>query len=1240
MAQLKDLIVNGPSRFIGDVCATTFTGNLAGNANTATNATNAGMIAGLSVHSGRNNEANKIVRTDGNGYLQVGYINSSSGHEKNASNPTYVWGSNSSDSYLRSYQTSSLSVNYATLSGSCSGNAATATNADLLDGYHKNDIIRKTTEPTSVISLNNVVTEGIDFTSWGYAHSANINNQPGGDGASSAACVVSFGTDFPFQIYSDYNNTSLLYYRSYYSNIGWKAWRQFAFLDSNVASASKWKTARTITLTGSVTGSVSIDGSANVTLATTTNHTHTFASLNEKPTTISGYGITDALTSKFITYKEDFQHYVILLCRIGTNTTNYHHTINGTFWSTRTGGTRYQAAYINVHCSDWTSNHNGYYGFTPFGLGTMCRLVTCTYQSSQYLAITFEGAQAISIYFDGSYSNILFTPILYYTTKGSVIENSEIYNSITEVTYDKIPLISSAETALTSSNYNSYAPKLDGTGATGTWGINISGNAGSANALNLEAIGDLNSVTDNRAFYSYFQALNRPSSNYATGILLKHPELGHKYQLVFDANGGLFTRHYASSWQPWKTIAFTDSNISGNAATATNADKLDGVHYQNILERQCSGSGSSGTATGWFRIAETLINNGGGVTFLLAIQRTFHYTNNESYLFSISVSFGGGISITQLSGYANIRLITKIRVDWANSQIAYIDLYIDTSYTNNNYYWYTVGCAKSYTTWTANPTLVGNAYEFTTVQGCKSDRGFTGYLTGNATSSSKWSTARTITLTGSVTGSVSIDGSGDVSLATTTNHTHSYLPLAGGTVTGQLFLTGLAEGASNVTDNTEILTSYATDNGFADSNGAVYRRDAIHLYNYIKSKLDSVYLPLSGGTMTGNIATKSFKSGTDSLGLYIEAKSNVGARIQYNKSTTDMDYDTLLLKNGVISWNNNTLLHSGNYNSYAPKLDGTGANGTWGINISGKANIANNLLFIENIPANTRGELSEDYRLYTGLWSKKDLGYASQYGQFIDLSGGATWYHRLAFNTTGVIEHFQGINTTTLTKVGDLAYTSSNVASATKLQNARTIWGHNFDGTGNVSGALSGVTTINSTLYIDLSGNIGIGTASPSYKLYVNGNGYFTENIITESDFKSLGDAIIDGYVGIGTQKPAYRLDVNGTISCTKLLQTSDIKYKTNIKQIEYEEALKIIENLNPVTWDWNENTVEIGSSSGFVAQEAEEFIPNAISRDNENNLSLDYTQLHSYEIKVIQEQQKEIIKLKEKLKILEKLIS
>ena len=110
------------------------------------------------------------------------------------------------------------------------------------------------------------------------------------------------------------------------------------------------------------------------------------------------------------------------------------------------------------------------------------------------------------------------------------------------------------------------------------------------------------------------------------------------------------------------------------------------MHYQNILERHYSGSASSGTATGWFRIAETLVNEDFGPTFLLAIQRSSSYVDNESYLFSISISFGGGISITQLSGYANIRLITKIRIDWDHSQIAYVDLYINVSSTNNNYY--------------------------------------------------------------------------------------------------------------------------------------------------------------------------------------------------------------------------------------------------------------------------------------------------------------------------------------------------------------------------------------------------------------------------------------------------------------------------------------------------------------------------------------------------------------------------
>lgn len=80
-----------------------------------------------------------------------------------------------------------------------------------------------------------------------------------------------------------------LYYRSKRDNSehGWSTWGKIAFVTDNVATASKWITARKITLSGSVTGSVSIDGSGDVTLATTTNHTHNWANIEGKPSTFT-----------------------------------------------------------------------------------------------------------------------------------------------------------------------------------------------------------------------------------------------------------------------------------------------------------------------------------------------------------------------------------------------------------------------------------------------------------------------------------------------------------------------------------------------------------------------------------------------------------------------------------------------------------------------------------------------------------------------------------------------------------------------------------------------------------------------------------------------------------------------------------------------------------------------------------------------------------------------------------------
>ena len=390
-----------------------------GNVNYANSAGNSDTCDGLHVHGGRNNEANKIVRTDGSGYLQVGYINSSNGHEKNASSPTYVWGSNSSDSYLRSYQTSKLAV----------------------------------------------------------------------------------------------------------------------------YTASKWATARKITLTGSVTGSVYIDGSGDVTLATTTNHTHSYLPL-------AGGTMTGTI---------------------------------GVQSNTQNGGLKFNNNNANLNA----------YNDQPLILGKAIRF--------------------------GDY-------------------NTWDWNVWAGLKYDR-------------ANKTIYLGLADGT----TFSANSAQSGGS----------------------------------------VRFPGVSNVYATTF--NGAL----------------------NGNASTATNADKLDGVHYENILDRTFT-KASRISSAGWYRIAQTNTYNGHGASFILVINRLFNNNNNEAYTFSVNITYSG-VAITQISGYANVTLIPKIRIDKPSSNnTCYVDIYYNSS-SGNDVRYFTIGNAVCISA-TANPTLVGTATEFSTSDGISTNK--------------------------------------------------------------------------------------------------------------------------------------------------------------------------------------------------------------------------------------------------------------------------------------------------------------------------------------------------------------------------------------------------------------------------------------------------------------------------------------------------------------------------------------
>lgn len=90
-------------------------------------------------------------------------------------------------------------------------------------------------------------------------------------------------------------------------------------------------------------------------------------------------------------------------------------------------------------------------------------------------------------------------------------------------------------------------------------------------------------------------------------------------------------------------------------------------------------------------------------------------------------------------------------------------------------------------------------------------------------------------------------------------------------------------------------------------------------------------------------------------------------------------------------------------------------------------------------------------------WDHTNTGYNNfhePYGDIINIQGFSTWRTRFDIGTSGRIRIMHGINTTTATQVGYLAYLHDNVASATKLATARSIWGQSFDGTGNVNGTI------------------------------------------------------------------------------------------------------------------------------------------------------------------------------------------
>ena len=114
------------------------------------------------------------------------------------------------------------------------------------------------------------------------------------------------------------------------------------------------------------------------------------------------------------------------------------------------------------------------------------------------------------------------------------------------------------------------------------------------------------------------------------------------------------------------------------------------------------------------------------------------------------------------------------------------------------------------------------------------------------------------------------------------------------------------------------------------------------------------------------------------------------------------------------------------------------------------------------------------------------------------------------------------------------------------------------------------------------------------------------------------------GDVGIGTSSPNYKLHVNGTIYASGVAGVlSDLRHKTDIIDLSF-DAMEIVNQLRPVSFEWKEpqDIGMEGTQLGFIAQEVEEVLPEAVlTQDNEEQTKgLKYNALIPVLTKAIQE--------------------
>lgn len=308
------------------------------------------------------------------------------------------------------------------------------------------------------------------------------------------------------------------------------------------------------------------------------------------------------------------------------------------------------------------------------------------------------------------------------------------------------------------------------------------------------------------------------------------------------------------------------------------------------------------------------------------------------------------------------------------------------------------------------------------------------------------------------------------------------------------------------------------------------------------------YLPLSGGVLNGKLYFDSTKY------VISHVDDSNGGRIDITNLAGSVGFG--LFDDGriqVFKEGYQDILHAGNYSSYALPLSGGTINGAGNyLYVPLFVNALNNQISGITFKTNgtERGHIGYHYELGMRLHTVSESGIAisdSDVPIFYTGNGSVknTIWHE------GNDGAGSGLDADLLDGKQPSAL---SVLSASKLTTARTIWGQSFDGSGNVNGNLqfNGDYTIQNksgaNVFHAYNGFtiVGYDNCPNKKSTYIDGYGVYLRYGSSWTNgfvLNSVGD------VGIGTASPLYKLDVRGIMMCQYMRFNS---YTDASKQIGY----------------------------------------------------------------------------------------